>query len=477
MRNSPANSFSWPAINKSENWAWMLLFVFSLPSFEFSFLGGGVDAGIRLVQNLNFAQHPAALFTAHIPQGPLAFLQYPLPIGANLSLALIFYAIIKLGILIFLRKQEISNWQAMLLYAAIYLLIAPRLLPLALLLLLLFHEGEKSAFSFSNLASLTLVLALIYIRLSVGILGASLWIVSSFFATFSRGFAFKEAGQRILLLVLFALCFLTPYLFYSPLDIVLYRFWALLNVNAAFEAQALGLGFFITIALLLAFAFALFGIITIGPLRALGLRPYQKALAFVLVLYALLYFKSRPDAGTYYVLVNMVLMFFVTIQVFHSVQVWKRKFVWLAAALLIGEVFLAQGTYKTTELRLGAFFSQLFKPEAYRGKFHKDNYKRSELLPAGVSYLVLDEKLTDWLIEGNTLLSSPSYIPSLAQDPFLDSLNAVFFGTRVAPLYLLSQDAQEEVFASSPQSRAAFERHYKFLSKEAGLSIYYRDQN
>jgi hypothetical protein len=34
-------------------------------------------------------------------------LQYPLPIGANLSLALIYYALIKLGILVYLRKQTI----------------------------------------------------------------------------------------------------------------------------------------------------------------------------------------------------------------------------------------------------------------------------------------------------------------------------------------------------------------------------------
>ena len=114
---------------------------------------GGLDASIRLVQNLNFAANQEALFTAHLPQGPLAFLQYPLPIGANLSLALIYYALIKLGILIFLRKQTIAPAQAMLLYAAIYLLIAPRLLPFCLLVLLLFQAGEKPAFSFSGFAT------------------------------------------------------------------------------------------------------------------------------------------------------------------------------------------------------------------------------------------------------------------------------------------------------------------------------------
>lgn len=471
MHDKPANNFSWSTVSKTENRAWLLLFVFSLPAFEFH-LGTTIDASIRLIQNLNFAQNPAALFNAHIPQGPLAFLQYPLPIGANLSLALIYYALIKLGILIFLRKQTIAPAQAMLLYAAIYLLIAPRLLPFCLLVLLLFQAGEKPAFSFSGFATLTLVLVLLYTRLSVGILGAALWLVTAFFATASKGFPLKDSLQRILLLVLVALFFLTPYLFYAPLETVLFRFWALLHVNATYNSQLISFGFFIAVALLLNLAFMLFGTISIGPLKKFALRPHQKALAFVLVLYALLYFKSRPDAGTYYVVLNWVLIFFFALHTFPVKHLWKNTLLWLAAALLLGEGFLAQGSFKTTELRLGAFFSQAFKPEAYRQKFHQDNYKKSGILPLGASYLVLDESLNHWLLEGNTLLSAPSYIPRLAENPFLDSLNAAYFASGDAPLFVLSQSALEYAFATSPKSLAVVEKHYQLVRQEGDILIY-----
>tara|TARA_R110002050_G_scaffold211300_1_gene347401 strand:+ start:1545 stop:2978 length:1434 start_codon:yes stop_codon:yes gene_type:complete len=471
MSKKPANNFSWSTITKTENWAWLLLFVFSLPAFEFH-LGDTIDASIRLIQNLNFAQHPAALFNAHIPQGPLAFLQYPLPIGANLSLALFYYALIKLGILIFLRKQTIAPAQAMLLYAAIYLLISPRLLPFCLLVLLLFQAGEKPAFSFSGFVTLTLVLVLLYTRLSVGILGSALWFVTAFFTTVSKGFPFKESLQRLLLLVLLVLFFLTPYLFYSPLETVLSRFWALLHVNAAYSSQLLSLGFFVAVALLLILAFMLFGTISIGPLKKLALRPHQKGLAFVLVLYALLYFKSRPDAGTYYMVLNWVLIFFFALQTLPAKQLWKNTLLWLAVALLLGEGFLAQGSFKTTEIRVGAFFSQALKPEGYRQKFHHDNYKKAEILPVGASYLVLDERLNHWLLEDNNLLSSPSYLLSLAQNPFLDSLNAAYFTTSTAPHFVLSQDALEHSLATSPKSLAALKKQYQLVRQEGDILIY-----
>jgi hypothetical protein len=204
----------------------------------------------------------------------------------------------------------------------------------------------------------------------------------------------------------------------------------------------------------------------------LALKPHQKAQAFVLVVYALLYFRSRPEAGTYYVVLNFILIFFFALQVVYSRQIWKVMAIWLTAALLVGEAFLAQGSFKTTELRLGAFFSQILKPQAYRESFHKDNFTRRNILPAEATFTVLTANFTDFLLEENRLLSSPSYIPQLAQNPLLDSLNAVFFTGASAPKYLLSQDAQEGVFASSPQSRAAFELHYKFLRKEGELTIY-----
>ena len=387
-------------------------------------------------------------------------------------MALIYYSLIKLGILIFLRKQTIAPVQAMLLYAAIYLLISPRLLPFCLLVLLLFQAGEKPAFSFSSFATLSLVLVLLYTRLSVGILGAALWLVSAFFATASKGFPLKDSLQRLLLLVLLALFFLTPYLFYSPLEIVLARFWAILNVNANYNSQFLSLGFFVTVACLLALAFTLFGTISIGPLKKLTLRPHQKGQAFVLVLYALLYFKSRPGSGTYYVLLNWVLIFFFALQTLPVKHLWKNMLLWLAAALLLGEGFLAQGSFKTTELRVGAFFSQALKSEGYRQKFHQDNYKKLEILPVGASYLVLDESLNHWLLEGNNLLSSPSYLPSLAQNSFLDSLNAAYFTTSGAPLFVLSQDALEHSLATSPKSLAALKKHYQLVRQEGDILIY-----
>jgi len=462
-------------IFKGENLAWLLLFLFSLPAFEFQ-LGNTIDANIRLIQNLNFATNPAALFASHLPQGPLSFLQYPLPLGGNLSIALLYYALIKLGILTFLRKRLRGSLPAMILYATIYLLIAPRLLPLCLVVFLLFSEGDKPAFSWVNIAILSLVLVLLYTRLSLGILAGAMWFVSLLFASVAKGFSIKDALQRLLLLVLLLALFLTPYLFFASLEVVLSRFWALLNVNATYGLIELNLTFFASLALLLAFAFMLFGTISIGPLRALALKPHQKAQAFVLVLYALLYFRSRPEAGTYYVVLNFILIFFFALQAVHSRQLWKAMAIWLAAALLVGEAFLAQGSFKTTELRLGAFFSQVLKPQAYRESFRKDNFARRNILPAKTTYTVLSANFTDHLLEENQLLTSPSYIPQLAQDSLLDSLNTVFFTGLRAPNYLLSQDAQERVFASLPQSRAAFEQHYQFLRKEGGLSVYYKKE-
>lgn len=458
---------------KSEYLAWLLLFVFSLPAFDFQ-LGNTIDANIRLVQNLNFAVNPAALFASHLPQGPLSFLQYPLPLGGNLSIALIYYALIKLGILIFLRKRVSGALPAMLLYAAIYLLIAPRLLPLCLITFLLFGEGNKSAFSWANIAALALLLALLCTRWSIGVLAVSLYFVTALFASVAQRFSLKDVFKRLMLLAFVLLLFLLPYFFFAPIELVLSRFWALLNINAAYGLAALNLTFFASVALLLAFAFILFGTISIGPLRALALKPHQKAQAFVLVVYALLYFRSRPEAGTYYVVLNFILIFFFALQVVYSRQIWKVMAIWLAAALLVGEAFLAQGSFKTTELRLGAFFSQILKPQAYRESFHKDNFTRRNILPAEATFTVLTATFTDFLLEENRLLSSPSYIPQLAQNPLLDSLNAVFFTGASAPKYLLSQDAQEGVFASSPQSRAAFELHYKFLRKEGEFTIYQR---
>lgn len=473
MQKSPAKSIFWQQLAGAENWAWLLLFIFSLPAFEFH-LGSTVDASIRLMQNLNFAQDSAALFNSHIPQGPLAFLQYPLPIGHNLSIALIFYAIIKLGILIFLRKQATDTAQAMLVYIAIYLFIAPRFMPLALLVLLLFHKGDGSALSFSSLASVALVLVLLYTRLSVGILAVALYLVNAVFANSRQGFALKDSSIRILLAALMILLFLMPYIFYSTSAVILPRFWEILNLNADYQSQLFSSGFFVAVALLLVLAFMLFGTITIGPLKKLDLRPHQKALASVLVLYALLYFRSRPDAGTYYVVLNWVLIFFIALQVLPPKHLWKHAVIWLAAALLIGEAFLAHGSFKTTELRIGAFFSQTFKPAAYRQKFYQDNFKNTSLLPAGASYLVLDESLANWLFKDNLLRSSPSYISSLTENSFLDSLNAVYFESTAAPLFVLSQDTLEKALPKSPKTFAIINRYYELSRSVNGVFVYRR---
>lgn len=461
------------SFSRSENWVWLLLFVFSLPAFEFQ-LGDTVDANIRLVQNLNFANRPEALFASHLPQGPLSFLQYPLPLGGNLSIALLYYALIKLGILVFLRQRVTDSLPAMLLYASIYLLIAPRLLPLCLVILLLFGAGSKSAFSKTNFALLSLILALLYTRLSIGILAGALYFVTALFTSTTKGYSLKDTAAKLALLAFCLLLFLSPYLFFAPLEVVLRRFWAMLNVNVSYGLANLNITFFASLAILLAFAFILFGTIKIGPLHALKLKPHQKAQAFILVLYALLYFRSRPEAGTFYVVLNLVLMFFFALQATQSIHLWKAMAIWLAAALLVGEAFLSHGSFKTTEIRVGAFFSQVLKPESYREAFSNDLYSAKNNLPAKGTYTLLNGNFSAQLVRGNQFISSPSYIPQLAETPFLDSLNATFFNNSSAPKYLLSQDAQEEVFAFLPKSLAAVKQHYLFLRQEGDILIYSR---
>jgi hypothetical protein len=456
---------------KGEDLAWLLVFVFSLPAFEFN-LGPTIDASIRLVQNLNFDGNQQALFAAHLPQGPLAFLQYPLPIGINLSLALIYYGFIKLGILIFLKRQDLSTVQALLLYAAVYLLVAPRLLPLCLLIFILFDQREKGVFSFTNLASLSLVLVLLYTRLSLGILGGALWFVTHLFLVDQKSFSFKRLLAIVSTGFVLLMIFLLPYCFFSPLSIVIARFWAILGLNAAYGLEHFSLVFFATVAILLIFAFMLFGTITLGPFKAVKLKSHQKAQAFLLLLYALLYFRSRPDAGTYYVLINLALIFFIAIQAVHSIQVWKSMFIWLAAAMLLGEVFLAQGSFKTTELRVGAFFSQALKPTGYREKFRKDNFKERGLIPPSASYTLVTDNFGAGLLENNHLVSSPAYIPVLAENPLLDSLNAAFYTSAVAPDYILAQERLEESLSALPRSKEIIGLAYKLDRKEDGLWIY-----
>ncbi len=455
----------------SENLAWLLLFLFSLPAFEFA-LGKTVDANIRLVQNLNFATNFPALFTTHLPQGPLAFLQYPLPLGNNLSIALFYYALIKIGLLLFLKRYAAKPLEAMLLFAAIYLLIAPRLLPLALLMMLLFKGELNPIFGRTNLAALLLVLILLNTRLSIGILALSLWTLTLAFANFYEGFSFKKMWLLLLLLLVALALFLTPYFYFASAEEVLLRFWSILNVNSSYGLAGLTGGLFSSLALLLVLAFLLFGTISLGPLKSLALKPHQKAQAFIIVLYALLYFRSRPEVGTYYVVVNLILIFFFALQLVYGSPLWKSMAVWLAAALLVGEAFLSQGSFKTTEVRLGAFFSQLVKPQAYRESFSKVLFSEKSVLPPNCTYTVLSGNFKDYLFSDSRFLTSPSYIPKLSESPVLDSLNALFFAKPSAPMYLLSQDAQEGVFASLPQSRAAFQGHYRFLRQEGGIFIF-----
>jgi len=60
----------------------------------------------------------------------------------------------------------------------------------------------------------------------------------------------------------------------------------------------------------------------------------------------------------------------------------------------------------------------------------------------------------------------------LAQNSFLDSLNAAYFTTSGAPLFVLSQDALEHSLATSPKSLAALKKHYQLVRQEGDILIY-----
>jgi len=147
-------------------------------------------------------------------------------------------------------------------------------------------------------------------------------------------------------------------------------------------------------------------------------------------------------------------------------------FIWLAAAMLIGEAFLAQGSFKTTELRVGAFFSQALKPTAYREKFRHDNFKERVLIPPSASYTLVTDNFASGLLENNYFVSAPSYIPVLAVSPLLDCLNAAFYISAVAPDYILAKERLEESLSALPRSKEMIMLAYKLDRKEDGLWIY-----
>ena len=91
----------------------ILLILITFPDFDPNY-STGVDGPLPWVFNYFFSENLNLGKDVIFPHGPLAFILYPLPMGNNLLIAIIFYSIIKLflscSIIHLFRIKDPTNW-------------------------------------------------------------------------------------------------------------------------------------------------------------------------------------------------------------------------------------------------------------------------------------------------------------------------------------------------------------------------------
>lgn len=158
--------------NKIAHYSFLgLLLLLSGPAFFFE-LKADPDSNIRWFFNYFFAEDFSVLRETVFTQGPLAFLQYPLPIENNLSIGLIFGYLIRLVLLISIWSLVKNHQQKYLHLALVFLLCVlisgETLLPLTTLLAISFSAQFKN--KKWHLLSLLLFWLIWQIRLVPGLL-------------------------------------------------------------------------------------------------------------------------------------------------------------------------------------------------------------------------------------------------------------------------------------------------------------------
>ncbi len=295
-----------------------LLLLATWPAFALG-LGEHSDANIRWLSNFLFAHDFNQLQGWVFSQGPLAFLQFPLPIGNNQLWALVVLGSLRLIILLALFPVDRPIMERALLWKAPLFVLMVQMaghhqIGLLALMTLIASDQMRPA-TWKKLLGVVMVVLLWQIR-SVPAL-AGLLLLSVHFLLLGKG--------RALVLVVLSLP-LSDLIVMQDLEYVLQKYWGLWDLF--FDRQSLQQ------TGLISWPFLAVGLLSTGAL-AFSLRQKSSLAWSLFLIFLLFYYSSRPEAGPALVFLKLSLLSFILFIWLKPIKALGPKLVLAAAILLL----------------------------------------------------------------------------------------------------------------------------------------------
>jgi hypothetical protein len=395
--------------------------------FTFTF-----DHVLRDVFNKLFAYNQDALSHQAFPHGPLAFLQYPLPLGNNYTYALLFHGVIGFlvsAILLFYnRRQGGSPLQGILIVITVLLV----RIPLFVLVFLLPHtfQGRWRLGAWIGAAILvsTGILMRAYLGISLLALYYGVWL--GFILDGGKLLSWKSLLPAFFPWISLGLMWMA--LFASVNGVIIFLKGQLYLAMGSSVATSLYPDN--SLFLLLLFLFILTGVF-IMAWRS-GFYSYVLPLSFWTLL-TLKYAFSREDAGHLQALFEVLVFLGLFIGMFFQ----KRR--WLSLTLCLGGIItfsllakyaVGLNRFVTNDFHPVVFLQRLLRPTVSEAQYQQDWESATTNAPSLVDSQAVAYPWNHLLTES---LPPPVVQAYAAYHPYLDARNAAYFADAKAPPRLI----------------------------------------